>query len=129
MSKKGTGKLILGAGLGAAFLVFLVFILVIVALSCIRIVPQAYAYVVESLGTYKCTWSAGLHFKTPIIDKVARRVTLKEQVVDFAPNDDTHPAFGEALRKAADAGVEVAAFNCRVTPGSLEILDRVPVVL
>ncbi|MBQ3534481.1 MAG: DNA/RNA nuclease SfsA [Clostridia bacterium] len=56
-------------------------------------------------------------------------VIQMEQVVDFAPNDDTHPAFGEALRKAADAGVEVAAFNCRVTPGSLEILDRVPVVL
>ena len=71
--------------LGAAFLGFLVFILVVVVISCIRIVPQAYAYVVESLGTYKCTWSAGMHFKIPIIDKVARRVTMKEQVVDFAP--------------------------------------------
>ncbi|MBE5942286.1 MAG: SPFH/Band 7/PHB domain protein [Lachnospiraceae bacterium] len=75
----------LGAGLGAAFLMFLAFILAVVVLSCIRIVPQAYAYVVESLGTYKCTWSAGLHFKVPIIDKVARKVTMKEQVVDFAP--------------------------------------------
>lgn len=52
-----------------------------------------------------------------------------ERAVDFAPNDDTHPAFGAALREAAAAGVEVAAFNCRVTPDSLEILGRVPVIL
>lgn len=75
----------LGLGLGAAFLVFIAFIVVIVIMSSIRIVPQAYAYVVERLGTYKCTWSAGLHLKVPVIDKVARRVTMKEQVVDFAP--------------------------------------------
>ena len=52
-----------------------------------------------------------------------------ENVVDFAPNDDTHPAFGAALREAAAAGVEVVAVNCRVTPESLEILGRIPVVL
>ncbi|MDO5155867.1 MAG: SPFH domain-containing protein [Eubacteriales bacterium] len=71
----------------AAFglLLFIVFILIIVTFSSIRIVPQAHAYVVESLGKYKETWSVGLHFKVPIFDKVARRVTLKEQVVDFAP--------------------------------------------
>ncbi len=60
-------------------------ILVIILFSCISIVPQAYAYVVERLGAYQQTWSVGLHVKMPIIDKVAKRVILKEQVVDFAP--------------------------------------------
>ena len=70
---------------GFGFLLFLLFILVIVVISSIRIVPQAHAYVIERLGTYTGTWSVGLHIKMPIIDKVAKRVTLKEQVVDFAP--------------------------------------------
>ena len=56
-------------------------------------------------------------------------VIQMEGVTDFAPNDDTHPAFGAALREAAKAGVQVLAVNCRVTPGSLEILGPVPVVL
>ena len=56
-------------------------------------------------------------------------VIQMEGVTDFAPNDDTHPAFGAALREAAKAGVQVVAVNCRVTPGSLEILGPVPVVL
>ena len=54
-------------------------------MSSIRIVPQAHAYVIERLGTYTGTWSVGLHLKMPVVDKVAKRVTLKEQVVDFAP--------------------------------------------
>ena len=54
-------------------------------MSCIKIVPQAHAYVVERLGAYQQTWSVGLHIKVPFIDKVAKRVILKEQVVDFAP--------------------------------------------
>ena len=53
--------------------------------SCVKIVPQASAYVVERLGAYQGTWSVGLHFKLPILDKVAKRINLKEQVVDFAP--------------------------------------------
>ena len=53
--------------------------------SCIKIVPQAQAYVVERLGAYQDTWSVGLHFKVPIVDKVAKRVLLKEQVADFPP--------------------------------------------
>ena len=53
--------------------------------SCIKIVPQANAYVVERLGAYQGTWEVGIHFKMPIIDRVAKRVLLKEQVVDFAP--------------------------------------------
>ena len=60
-------------------------ILVCVLLSCVKIVQQAQALVVERLGAYQATWGVGLHFKIPIIEKVARRVDLKEQVVDFAP--------------------------------------------
>ena len=66
------------------FLFLIVLILAIVA-SCIRIVPQEHAYVLERLGTYLDTWPAGLHIKVPFIDRVARRVNLKEQVVDFPP--------------------------------------------
>lgn len=66
------------------FIVLIVIILLILA-SCINIVPQAHAYVVERLGGYQTTWNVGLHFKVPIIDKVASRVLLKEQVVDFEP--------------------------------------------
>lgn len=65
--------------------IILVFIAIIIICSTIKIVPQAHAYVIERLGTYCGTWSVGLHIKMPIIDKIARRVTLKEQVVDFAP--------------------------------------------
>jgi len=68
--------------------IVLVVILVIVVLifaSCVKIVPQAYAYVVERLGAYQGTWSVGLHIKMPLIDKVAKKINLKEQVVDFAP--------------------------------------------
>ena len=65
-------------------IVFLV-IIVIIILSCINVVPQAKAYVVERLGGYQTTWGVGIHFKMPLIDRVAKRVLLKEQVVDFAP--------------------------------------------
>ncbi|MBO5488595.1 MAG: SPFH/Band 7/PHB domain protein, partial [Eubacterium sp.] len=53
--------------------------------SCIKIVPQAHAFIVERLGGYQETWNVGIHFKVPIIDKVARKVLLKEQVMDFPP--------------------------------------------
>ena len=65
-------------------LVVIVLVLWILA-SCIRIVPQAYAVVLERLGAYKATWGTGIHFKVPFIERVARRVNLKEQVVDFPP--------------------------------------------
>ena len=72
--------------MGGAIAAIIILILIIwVVLSCIKIVPQAQAYVVERLGAYQSTWSVGLHFKAPFIDKVAKRVLLKEQVVDFAP--------------------------------------------
>ena len=69
------------------FIVFIILLVIVVAVlaSCIKIVPQAHAYVVERLGAYQDTWDVGMHFKVPFIDKVARRVLLKEQVVDFAP--------------------------------------------
>ena len=74
------------AGL-ATFISFVVIAIVVllVLASCIRIVPQAQALVVERLGAYLDTWSVGIHFKVPFIDRVAKRVILKEQVVDFAP--------------------------------------------
>ena len=65
-------------------LVLLVIVIWVLA-SCIKIVPQAQAFVVERLGAYQGTWSVGLHFKTPFVDKIAKKVLLKEQVVDFAP--------------------------------------------
>jgi len=72
--------------MGGAIAAIIILVLIIwVVLSCIKIVPQAQAYVVERLGAYQSTWSVGLHFKAPFIDKVAKRVLLKEQVVDFAP--------------------------------------------
>ncbi|MBD5454815.1 MAG: SPFH/Band 7/PHB domain protein [Lachnospiraceae bacterium] len=72
--------------MGALYFIFVLLILVIILLaSCIKIVPQAYAYVVERLGAYQQTWPVGIHFKLPFVDKVAKRVILKEQVVDFAP--------------------------------------------
>ena len=67
------------------FLISWVGIVIAIIMSSSRIVPQAYAYVIERLGTYTGTWSVGMHFKTPVLDKVAKKVTLKEQVVDFAP--------------------------------------------
>jgi len=70
--------------MGFLFVVLLVILIMILA-SCIKIVPQAYGYVVERLGAYQGTWSVGLHIKMPIIDKVAKKINLKEQVVDFAP--------------------------------------------
>lgn len=70
---------------GVIALVVVLILIVLILLSCIKIVPQAHAYVVERLGAYQQTWSVGLHIKVPFIDKVAKRVVLKEQVVDFAP--------------------------------------------
>ena len=69
------------------FIIWMIIIMIVVWLlvSNIRIVPQAHAYVVERLGGYKETWGVGLHFKVPILDRVAKRVSLKEQVVDFEP--------------------------------------------
>ena len=69
-----------------AILIIILFILALfIAASCVKIVPQATAIVLERLGAYRDTWGTGIHFKLPFIERVARRVTLKEQVVDFPP--------------------------------------------
>ena len=70
---------------GFILLIILIVILLLIAVSCIKVVPQAHAYVIEKLGAYRCTWGVGLHIKTPVVDRIAKRVNLKEQVVDFPP--------------------------------------------
>lgn len=70
---------------GQGLIITLVLIILIILATSIRIVPQAQAYVVERLGGYQATWNVGLHFMIPFIDKIARKIILKEQVVDFAP--------------------------------------------
>ena len=72
-------------GAGISLIIILCLIVIVIICSTIKIVPQAHAYVIERLGTYQATWSVGLHMKMPVIDRVAKKVTLKEQVVDFAP--------------------------------------------
>ena len=62
-----------------------VFILLIIAAANIKIVPQATVYVIERLGTYYATWETGLHFKVPFFDRISKKVSIKEQVVDFKP--------------------------------------------
>ncbi len=72
--------------MGKVLILLIVIILVLwILASCIRIVPQAYAIVLERLGAYQATWGTGVHFKLPFVERVARKVNLKEQVVDFPP--------------------------------------------
>ena len=70
---------------GVFVVVALVIIAILVVIANIKIVPQAYAYVIERFGAYKGTWGTGLHFKVPFIDKISKKVSLKEQVIDFPP--------------------------------------------
>ncbi len=72
-------------GIGGIIFIIIIAIIVLILISCVKIVHQAQAVVVERLGAYLTTWNTGLHFKLPIIDRVARRIDLKEQVVDFPP--------------------------------------------
>lgn len=71
--------------MGWAALILILILLLLIVFSCIKVVPQASAYIVERLGAYQGTWSTGLHFKIPFIERVAKKVNLKEQVVDFPP--------------------------------------------
>ncbi len=70
-----------------AFIVFLVLLILIIILliANVKVVPQAHAFVIERLGAYQTTWSTGLHFKLPFFDRIAKKVSLKEQVIDFPP--------------------------------------------
>jgi regulator of protease activity HflC (stomatin/prohibitin superfamily) len=70
---------------GTMLVIVLVILVLLVLASCVKIVPQAQAFVMERLGGYQGTWDVGMHFKLPFIDRVAKRVNLKEQVVDFDP--------------------------------------------
>lgn len=70
---------------GVVFLIVIGVLILLILASCIKIVPQAYAVVLERLGAYRTTWNTGIHLKWPFIERVARRVNLKEQVVDFPP--------------------------------------------
>ncbi len=72
-------------GFGIIIVIILVILLLLVLARNIRIVPQAQAFVIEQLGAYKCTWDVGLHVKMPFLERVAKTVNLKEQVVDFDP--------------------------------------------
>lgn len=67
------------------FIIILLVLIILLCISCIKIVPQANAYIIERLGGYYATWGVGVHFKVPFIDRIARRVNLKEHVVDFPP--------------------------------------------
>jgi len=71
--------------MGYLVLLVLIILVLILLASCVKIVPQANALVIERLGGYQGTWGVGLHFKVPFLDRIAKRVLLKEQVVDFAP--------------------------------------------
>ncbi len=71
--------------LGLIILGIILLILLIVIVSNVKVVPQAHAYVIERLGTYHVTWSTGLHVKIPFIEKISKKVSLKEQVIDFPP--------------------------------------------
>ena len=66
-------------------IIFVIIVLLMVFVSCIKVVPQANAFIIERLGAYQSTWGVGLHIKLPFFDRVARRVNLKEQVADFPP--------------------------------------------
>ena len=71
--------------IGLIIIGIIVFIVLLVVISNIKIVPQAHAYVIERHGAYYATWDTGLHVKIPFLDKISKKVSLKEQVVDFPP--------------------------------------------
>lgn len=77
--------LVAAVNVGVMIIVAIFIVLLLVLSSCVKIVPQATALVIERFGGYLSTWGVGIHFKVPFIDRVAKRVILKEQVVDFAP--------------------------------------------
>jgi regulator of protease activity HflC (stomatin/prohibitin superfamily) len=72
-------------GIGLVVIGIIIFVLLVIIISNVKIVPQAHAYVMERLGAYSTTWETGLHVKIPFIDRISKKVSLKEQVVDFPP--------------------------------------------
>ena len=71
--------------ISAAFGLIVILIVLIILGSCIKVVPQSRAFVVERLGAFRTVWGVGLHIKVPLFERVAKNVSLKEQVVDFPP--------------------------------------------
>ncbi len=71
--------------IGTIMLLVIIFVALYMVITCVRIVPQATVYVIERLGAYHVTWETGLHFKVPFFDRIAKKVSIKEQVVDFKP--------------------------------------------
>lgn len=112
--------------MGGVVVLLVVIVLVLwVLASCIRIVPQAYAVVLERLGAYKATWGTGIHFKVPFIERVARRVNLKEQVVDFPPQPvitkdnvtmqiDTVVFFRSQIRSFTHMALRIRSWRSRI---------------
>ena len=72
-------------GSGAVVAIIIAVVLILFAVSCIKVVPQATTFIIERFGTYKTTWDTGIHLKVPVIDRVAKKISLKEKVADFAP--------------------------------------------
>ena len=70
---------------GNIFVILLIAVLLVIVVSCLKIVPQASAMILERLGVYVGTWGVGVHFKLPFVDKIVKKVNLKEQVIDFKP--------------------------------------------
>ena len=75
----------LSVGSAVGTMIFIIILVLVIVSSCIKIVPQTQAFIIERLGAYQGTWSVGLHFKVPIIDRIATKVILKEQTLDFPP--------------------------------------------
>ena len=75
----------LSVGSAVGTMIFIIILVLVIISSCIKIVPQTQAFIIERLGAYQGTWSVGLHFKVPIIDRIATKVILKEQTLDFPP--------------------------------------------
>lgn len=75
----------LSVGSAVGTIIFIIILVLVIISSCIKIVPQTQAFIIERLGAYQGTWSVGLHFKVPIIDRIATKVILKEQTLDFPP--------------------------------------------
>ena len=101
-------------------IVALIFVVLILIASCVKIVPQAQAYVVERLGGYQATWSVGIHLKMPLIDRIAKRVMLKEQVVDFN-------IFNDTIYYVQEGKTGYDIYSCDESGGNQTLLASVPV--
>ena len=117
--------------MGWLILIVLLLIVLILLLSCVKIVPQATAMVVERLGGYRATWSVGLHVKAPFIDRVAKKVILKEQVVDFAPQpvitkDNVTMRIDTVVNTKMRASLDIATDPWGIKVNRVELKNIIP---